>query len=323
MDCVGRLMTLRRPGRRALRVFAMAGSLVALVAGTALAQVKPTYLYGLSTFSGPLRLEGSRLHVDQERGETYVIYQNIVRVFNRSGMEIFSFGDGLDLGQIADVAVDPNGDVILLSYKDSRSILTRCTFRGVPIGPIEIKNLPPGVEFAASRMVHRSGLFYFASLGTSSVIVTDASGEFRKHIEFLPMLEDEDRKKGGGAEMIGFTADQDGNMFFTIPTLFKVFKYSSEGKLTSFGRSGSAPGRFGVIAGVATDSHGNLLVTDKLKCVVMVFDKDFNFVTEFGYRGARPENLIVPDDIAVDGQDRLYVSQGRRRGTSVFALARD
>ncbi|MBP1636490.1 MAG: hypothetical protein H6Q10_3064, partial [Acidobacteria bacterium] len=26
------------------------------------------------------------------------------------------------------------------------------------------------------------------------------------------------------------------------------------------------------------------------------------------------------DDVAVDGRDRLYVSQGRRRGVSVFAL---
>ncbi len=122
--------------------------------------------------------------------------------------------------------------------------------------------------------------------------------------------------------MIGFTADEAGNIFFTIPTLFQVYKFSADGHLTSFGRPGSAAGRFGVIAGVATDAEGNLFVTDKLKCVVMMFDKDFNFVTEFGYRGTRPENLIVPDDIAVDGKDRLYVSQGRRRGISVFALER-
>jgi hypothetical protein len=88
----------------------------------------------------------------------------------------------------------------------------------------------------------------------------------------------------------------------------------------SFGRPGSSPGRFGVIAGVATDDSGNILVTDKLKCVVMVFDKGFTFLDEFGYRGTRPENLIVPDDIAVDRKGRVYITQGRRRGVSVFAL---
>ena len=52
----------------------------------------------------------------------------------------------------------------------------------------------------------------------------------------------------------------------------------------------------------------------------MVFDKDFSFLTEFGNRGLRPENLIIPDDLAIDKRDRLYVTQARRRGVSVFAL---
>ena len=65
-----------------------------------------------------------------------------------------------------------------------------------------------------------------------------------------------------------------------------------------------------------------MLVVDKLRCVVMVFDADFNFLTEFGYRGTRPENLIVPDDVVVDRKGRLYVTQGRMRGISVFALER-
>ena len=132
-------------------------------------------------------------------------------------------------------------------------------------------------------------------------------------------MEPEDRQKGG-VETLGFTVDAGGNVFFTVPSQFRAYKLSPDGQLTYFGRPGSAPGRFGIAAGIATDSVGNLLVSDKLKCVVMVFDKDFNFITEFGYRGTRPENLVVPEDIAVDRLDRVYVAQGRRRGVSVTAL---
>ncbi len=308
-------------GGGALRVVVTAGSL-ALCASTLFAQVRTTYLYNLSSFSGRLPYDGVRVRVDQERDETYVIYQDLVRIFNPNGMEIFSFGDDLDLGHILDVAVDRNGDIILLSYKGTGSIVTRCNFRGVPVGPIEIRNLPAGLVFGANRMVYRNGLFYFASLASSSVIITDSNGEFRKHIDFLRLLDAEERQDGE-TETIGFTVDPEGNIFFTIPTLFKVCKLWPNGKLTSFGRPGSAPGRFGVLAGVASDSKGNLLVADKLKCVVMAFDKDFNFLTEFGYRGSRPENLVVPDDIDIDRRDRVYVSQGRQRGVSVFALTRD
>jgi hypothetical protein len=292
---------------------------LAICAVTVFAQAQATYLYTLSSLAGRLPYDGVRVRVDLERAETYVIYQNVVRVFNPSGMEVFSFGDGLDVGQLLDAAVDRNGDVILLSYKDSQSIVTRCNFRGVPVGRVEIKNLPVGLVFGANRMLGRNGLLYFVSQATSSVIVTDENGEFRKHIEFLPLLEPDDRQKGE-VDMVGFTVDQEGNVFFTMPTLFKVYKVSPDGSMKFFGRSGPAPGRFGIVAGVASDSHGNLLVADRLKCVVMVFDKDFNFLTEFGYRGTRPENLIQPEEIAIDQKDRVYVSQWRRRGVSVFAL---
>jgi streptogramin lyase len=169
-------------------------------------------------------------------------------------------------------------------------------------------------------MVHRNGLLYFASLATSSVIVTDIRGDFRSHVEFLPLLGADERPKEG-VESIGFTVDQEGSIFFTMPVLFTVYKRSADGKLTSFGRPGSAPGRFGIVAGIGSDSRGNLYVADKLKSVVMVFDKGFSFLTEFGYRGSRPGNLIVPDDIAIDRRDRVYVSQARRRGVSVFGIA--
>ena len=308
---------------RRLRVTALRGALVACALFAAAeplqGQIKAAYLYGLASFSGPLRDDTARISVDRERNESYVIYQNIVRVYSPSGMEVFSFGDDLDLGQVLDLDVDGQGDLVVLSYKDSRSLVTRCNFRGEPVGPIEIKNLPEGVVFGANRVVYRNGLLYFASLNSASVFITDADGEFRERVDLLSHMTLEERQRTG-AEVFGFDVDGAANVFFTVPVLFKVFKRSPDGGVTSFGTSGSAPGKFGVVSGVAADSRGNVLVTDKLKCAVIVFDKDFNFVTEFGYRGSRPENLIVPEDIVIDSRDRVYVTQMRRRGVSVFAL---
>lgn len=310
-----------KPWRHGVARLAVAALVCGLVLGTAApaAQVKPTYLYSLSSFSGPLRDDTARISVDRERNESYVIYQNIVRVYGPSGMEVFSFGDDLDLGQILDLDVDGQGDLVVLSYKDSRSLVTRCNFRGEPVGAIDITNLPAGIVFGANRVVYRNGLLYFASLNSASVIVTDSGGAFRERLDLLSDIKPEERQRTG-AEVFGFDVDEAGNVFFTVPVLFKVFKRSPDGAVTSFGTSGSAPGKFGVVSGVAADSRGNVLVTDKLKCAVIVFDKAFNFVTEFGYRGPRPENLIVPEDLVIDGRDRVYVTQMRRRGVSVFAL---
>jgi hypothetical protein len=303
-----------------IRIHAAAlACVLALNAGTLSAQVQPTFLYSLSSFGGPLRDSWPRVYVDESGGEVYLITQNLVRIYNASGMELFAFGDGLDLGMLLDVAVEKDGNILLLSSKDAQAHLTRCNYRGVPIGPIEIKNLPAGLVFAPNRLVLRNGLFYFASYRTSSVIVTDDTGEFRKAVDFIPLLDGTDRQKEG-AEIFGFTVDSAGDMFFTIPVLFKVYKFSSDGVMTWFGRGGAAPGRFGIVAGIAVDVHGDILVADKLKSAVIVFDKTFNFLAEFGYRGPRPENLIIPDQIATGPGDKVYVSHGLRRGVSVFAL---
>jgi hypothetical protein len=318
VTAVRRISSARLTRMTVLRVALIACAL-AIGASTAFAQVRGNYLYTLSSFAGRLPYDWARVYADEESEEIYVIFGNLVRVFSASGMEVFSFGDDLDLGLLVDVTVDRGGDIILLSYKDSRSIVTRCNFRGEPIGPIEITNLPAGLRFNANRMILRNGSYYFAALGESSVIITDEKGAFRERLEFLSLLDVEDRQKAG-VETIGFTVDGQGNIFFTMPVLFKVFKFTPDRTLTSFGRPGSVPGRFGILAGIATDSRGNLLVLDKLKSAVQVFDKDFNFVTAFGFRGERPGNLIVPDSLAIDRRDRLYVTQGRKRGVSVFGL---
>jgi hypothetical protein len=41
---------------------------------------------------------------------------------------------------------------------------------------------------------------------------------------------------------------------------------------------------------------------------------------QFGYRGYRPGNLIAPDEIATDGEDRVYVTQAATKGVNVYRL---
>ena len=100
-------------------------------------------------------------------------------------------------------------------------------------------------------------------------------------------------------------------------TLFPL-DYAS-GKVRAFGTRGSSPGKFNVVSGIAADDNGNIYVADTLRCVVMIFDREFNFRTEFGYRGLEPGNLIAPMELTVDS-DRVYVAQTRSRGVSVFRV---
>jgi len=295
---------------------------------TAKAQpVKGAFLYNLSNFTGTISFSWPRVFVDQERNEVYVLYQNFVRVFNLTGMEVYRFGDELDLGSIIDITLDRDGNILLLSHKWLEASdrvyykITRCNYRGDPVSKIEIRNLPSELsKFLPTRMIYREGNLYLASLTSMVVVVTDSDGVFKEIYDILPMLELEEKEKQD-AMMEGFTVDQEGNILFTTPLLFRAYKITPDRKISYFGKPGGAPGRFNIVAGIATDSRGNILVVDKLKCSVMVYDKNFNFLNQFSSRGWKSGFLISPAEIVIDKQDRVYVTQAGNKGIGVFKLS--
>lgn len=282
--------------------------------------VQASFLYNLSNFTGFVPYNWPRVRVDEERNEVYVLYQNLMRVFNEAGMEIYRFGEDLDLGRFIDMAIEPGGDILLLAYKEDGGEIVRCNYRGDPKSTFWLSNLPDSFSnFGPNRMAYRQGDLYFISSMEMKIVVTDNHGHFKKGYDLIPLLEREEKERGS-MEVIGFSVDKEGNILFTIPTLFRAFILSPEGRVDWFGRPGSIPGKFNIVGGITRDSRGNFLVVDKLKCGIMVFDKNFNFVTQFGYRGLKPGSLIIPEEIAIDKKDRVYVTQTRNRGVSVFKL---
>ncbi len=288
------------------------------------ADIKASFLYNLSNFSGTIGYSWVRPFVDSERNEIYVLTGNSVSVFNESGMEIFSFGEDLDIGRFVDVAVQGDGRILILSYVKDKFKITRCNYRGEPQYGIEIRNLPR--EFAGispTRLIFRDGNIYLADLFVNKVVVTDANGVFRKGYDIAPFLVDFERKPGSENNIAGFTVDKEGNLFFTVPTIFKVCRLSPDGKLAVFGDPGNLPGKFNIVSGIATDERGNIYVTDTLRSVVMIFDKDFKFQAQLSQRGLEPGSLIAPKELVVDKKGRVYVTQARKRGISVFRVTSD
>ncbi len=288
--------------------------------------LRASYLYSLSDFSGAVRYGPVGLYADRRHNEVYVFDGDAVRVFNETGMEIFRFGENGSLGAILGMAFDDAGDIYALSLVRSEResagapdyFLLRCNYRGEPRERIPVTNLPPEFSgFVPNAMAYRNGRFYLVGMAQMKGVVTDKRGVFERGYDFGTMLVDE--KERADAEFFGFAADDEGSLYFTAPALYKVFKVSPDGKTASFGKPGGAPGLFGVVSGIAVDSRGNIFVSDKLKSVVMVFDREFRFLAQFGDRGNKPGNLVGPTDLAVDGSGRLYVTQLQKRGISVFS----
>lgn len=292
--------------------------------------VQATFLHLLSDFSGPVRSQWARLHFDPKRQELYTltIGVNEVRIFNRHGMEIFAFGDTGDLVSAVDIAADEAGDIYILARDFRKYAIQRLDYRGQPKAMITLKELPDNFrEFIPDRMEYHNGLFHLVDSPALQLVTIAADGTFQQGYdlaaELLELKEelDPEDKKSHELEISGFGVGDDGRLYLTVPTLFRAFRLNRDGALDMFGTSGSAPGKFGVISGIAADDHGNIYVADRLRSVVMIFDHTFSFQGEFGYRGDRAEDLIVPDDLALDQiNHHVFVSQAANKGVGVYSV---
>lgn len=306
-------------------IFFLAGLLFPSAAVPALAEIDLTFLYRLSDFNGPVRANWATVRVDETRNEIYVVDAERfdITIYNQKGMLVHRFGDDGRLGVIGDVGVTSAGNILVLSRGTGGMSLLECNFRGDDPTRVDLKNLPPELaSFSPSRLVCREGRVYLLDISAMVIVVASEHGVFQKMYDLGSLLEVDEKKKGE-TEINGFSVDYAGNMLFTVPVLFSAYRLSPDGILSGFGKPGSAPGRFGIVGGIVADKKGNLYVADRLKCVIIVFDKNFQFLKQFGYRGDRPENLIAPYEVAVDPQGNLYVSQLQNRGVSVFKVTND
>ena len=309
--------------RKSLFMAVLVGSIV-LGAGSAdvMAVVETDFLYNLSNFSGPVPFDKANIFVDKARNEIYVgdPRGSGIRIFDKNGMEIYRFGDDGSLGLVVDVVVKKDGGILVLSKRGSTSAIIVCNFRGERLSELKLKNLPGDFSnFSADRMAYRQGRLYLLSSSSMRIVVTDTDGLFWKGYDIASLLEVEEKKRGE-TDISGFSVDREGNMLLTVPVFFAAYRLSPDGKIKGFGRPGSAPGRFNIVGGIVADDRGNIYVADQLKSAVIVFDKNFEFLKEFGYRGLRPDNLIGPMNLVLDSRNRLYVSQRRSRGISVFQI---
>jgi len=285
-------------------------------------EVQTSFLYRLSNFSGPVPSNWATISTDEARDEIYVSdsQSGIVRIYNEQGMEVYHFGDDWNLGLVLAAAVRNDGNILVLTRKGPRPSIVICSFRGEYQAELALQDFPADFSgFSPTDMDYRNGRLYLLDNNSLQLAVTDSNGVFLNGYGLGAMLEIEPQKRNA-TQIGGFSVDRAGVIYFTVPVIFSAFRLSTDGKLAIFGKPGSAPGRFNIAGGIVADDRGYIYVADRLKSAVLIFDRDFKFLHEFGYRGRRPHNMIAPNDLGLDTQGRLYVSQLASIGVSVFNI---
>ncbi len=277
-----------------------------------------SYLHNLSTNFGPLPFSAVGLSYDPLYKELYVTGDGPVRIFNDSGMEIYSFGESQELGIVRSIAALENGTLLAFAYRNGKLALVSCSFRGEFLAEIVPRKVPESfASLVPSVMRYLDGKIYLVDQTDMRILVLDATGEYLTSYDVAELLQQTEKRTQLGLR--GFAVDRDGNMLFTIQPLFSAYLMTPAGEVRAFGTRGSAPGKFNVVGGITRDGSGNFYVVDMLKSAILVFDAEYRFVKEFGYRGRTAGSLAAPEEI-VASDEKLFVSNRGRKGVSVFRV---
>jgi DNA-binding beta-propeller fold protein YncE len=94
-------------------------------------------------------------------------------------------------------------------------------------------------------------------------------------------------------------------ILFTSSNSFEIQKYSF---VKEWGSKGSEIGEFNYPHSIATDSAGNVYVTDKNNNRVQKFSQDGTFITMWGSKGSADGKFLYPEGIDLDSFGFVYVA---------------
>ena len=121
----------------------------------------------------------------------------------------------------------------------------------------------------------------------------------------------------------GLTIGNDGAVLVADTHYYRVLVYDAQGKLsesaTIGGKPGQAPGEFGFVTDVVEDSQGNFYVSEYGEFDrIQKFAPDGSYLLQWGAHGSKPGEFVRPQNLAIDGQDQIWVADACNHRLQVF-----
>ncbi len=119
----------------------------------------------------------------------------------------------------------------------------------------------------------------------------------------------------------GLAIGCDGNLLVADTHYYRILIYSPEGELlrTIGGTYGHGPGEFGQVSDVVQDSKGNYYVAEKGEYDrIQKFSPGGKFLLQWGGHGVEPGQFSLPQSLAVDEDDHVWVADACNHRIQVF-----
>ena len=317
--------------RGVLLVVAAACSLSTAAAQTDVADDSPAAAATELTpyFVAPMRLPNladrigypQALTADPVTGEVFVCDTRGSRViiFDEDALFDYQIVGGDLFSAPVDIAVDPDGILLLLANHQRRRAILELDFDGQFLAEIRIGgNLAAAAEtgFSSLALSSSGGRLFVLDQDNLTLWIADRNGKVHNTVDLAEGLTERERQ-----DMILGKVDVYGDrVVVTIPSRSIVRIFDLDGNLVGdTGIKGTAPCQIGFPMAAAMDVEGNLFIVDQQRMYLLRWDPETNAcLGEYSGPGTSDGYMYYPLDIAVDPRGRVYVSQGSEGRVQAF-----
>ena len=253
-------------------------------------------------------LRPSCLTVDRDHGEILVgdAGNHRIVIFDTDGVYRFEFSGDEHFGHPIDLAVEPEGTILILGSTKSGTKLLRFDFDGLFLETVTIQG--DFLDEVRHFDVDAKGRIYLLRKQTDlcEIAIHEADG---KRLLAFPVVDDEENSALEEL-IVGDLRVRDDRIYLPISNEARVKVYGLNGSLLRvLGSMGSTPGKFAFPVAVDVAHDGTVLVLDKHRFNVLCFNKWGKFLGEFGGRGQSPGWFYFPSLLGVDLSDHVYIGQ--------------
>jgi DNA-binding beta-propeller fold protein YncE len=288
-------------------------ALAATTAGTAGAQ-EPVYVRRLvlpvaeDTIGYP-----PGVTADLHTGEVFVCdsRMNRVIVFDSEGLFLYEMPGGDAFTGPQDVAVDPDGLLVVAASRERHSAVVELDFDGLFRREIRPSGLPEGMvepQVGSLAISPRGDRLYLLDQANLRVWISDRDGAVRSSIDLAAGLSPKEARDliTGHVDVYGET------LLLALPLFSQVRLFDLDGnpgKVVGIRGTASCTLAFPTAAALAGDDE--LVIVDQQRMLVLRWSISSNrCLGEYIGLGDAPGYLYFPMDLALDRSGQLFVSQG-------------
>lgn len=301
---------------------ALAAALVALASSATVSAVEVRYLGRLSLpVAGDDIAYGNCVTADPHTGEVFVCDPRTSRIliFDREGQFEAQILGGEELASPEDLAVDPEGFLLVLARRGPGLALVEIDFDGrfrreVPIVDLPEGSVPPALGSVALSL---DGTRIFLADGANSKVwIADRDGHVVSGID-LAAEDPEDERSEWAPGHVDVSGDR---VVVAVPLRGRVLVYTLAGeRVGGIGVRGSGPLHLGYPTAAALDSEGHVVALDAQRMMVTRWRiADNTCLSEHLGLGDAPGWLYFPYDLALDPAGRAYVAQSADGRVQVY-----